>query len=165
MWTFQIPLLFWNFFTAKSSIIYKEKFFFFNFFENCDAEYFFSKSFLEKRDFKAEKSPHGPSPWPPSPLWNWHGQFRPLLVHVVYEWPLTKFITKSSITLCAHLSKVLKTAFLCRCDWRRGNFHQSDVINALGRAGLLSGTTSTNPLSRTLLICNRHHFTQCIQSQ
>ena len=28
---------------------------------------FFSKSFLEKRDFKAEKSPHGPSPWPPLP--------------------------------------------------------------------------------------------------
>ena len=104
-------------------------------------------------------------PLTPLPLVDWHGQFGPLLVHVVYEWPLTKFITKSSITLCAHLSKVLKTAFLCRCDWRRGNFHQSDVINALGRAGLLSGTTSTNPLSRTLLICNRHHFTQCIQSQ
>ena len=36
---------------------------------------FFSKSILEKRDFKAEKSPHGPSPWPPSPLVDWHGQF------------------------------------------------------------------------------------------
>ena len=38
---------------------------------------------MEKKDFKPEKNPYGPSPWPP------------LLVHVVYEWPLMHYAIKA----------------------------------------------------------------------